>query len=119
MLHTQIEVNSCVHGTINQVIKTKTKAIVSICTYCNCSWPTKAQELLHSILFNLLMSQKICGSCILSNKSQDELAGGLVYSKSHADNTAFHYYQYNYRPRTSKGQQERLADNIFLHLFKL
>ena len=40
--------------------------------------PTKAQELLHNI-HNLLMSQKICGSCILSNKSQDELAGSLVY----------------------------------------
>lgn len=67
--------------------------------------------MLHNI-HNLLMPQKICGSCILSNKSQDELAGGLVYNKSHAHNAAFHYYQYNYRPRTSKSQQERLTEKI-------
>ena len=98
-------------GAINQVIKTKTKAMLVYVLNVIVHGPTKAQELLHNI-HNLLMSQKICGSCILSNKSQDELAGSLVYSTSHAHNAAFHYYQYNYRPRTSKSQQERLTEKI-------
>ena len=61
-----------------EVIKTKTKAMLVYVLNVIVHGPTKAQELLHNI-HNLLMSQKICGSCILSNKSQDELAGSLVY----------------------------------------
>ena len=42
--------------------------------------PPKLRNCMLHNIHNLLMPQKICGSCILSNKSQDELAGGLVYS---------------------------------------